>query len=125
MAIDRPMLPGLPEPEPIDRSHINVRGHLRARAHARRTDPETSHEAAESVTNLTSKQAAVLEMLKNSGPMCDEQIFDALWDAGFKMSPSGARTRRDELVGQGLLEFSGRYVTLRSGRRSRVWKSTS
>jgi len=108
MGTDTPMLPGWPEMEPV--------------AHARRTDPETSHEAAASVTNLTSKQAAVLEILRNGGPMCDEQIFDALWDSGFKMSPSGARTRRSELVDRGLVEFSGDYLTLKTGRRSRVWQ---
>mgnify|MGYP001602556691 CR=1 FL=1 len=125
-AIDGPMLPGLPEIERREVDHINVRGYKRARArvraYARRIDPETSHEAAASVTGLISKQAAVLEVLRKYGPMCDEAIFDALWRENYKMSPSGARTRRSELVDAGKVEWVGGQVTMRSGRRARVWR---
>lgn len=124
-ALNRPMLPGLPDPEPVDLSYINVRGYRRTRARARRTDPETSHEAAASVTGLTSKQAAVLEVLRKYGPMCDEAIFDALWRENYKMSSSGARTRRSELVDAGKVEWVGGQVTMRSGRRARVWRAVS
>ena len=122
--MNNPTLPGLPEIDPSrERDIQQVRGYkrLRARAHARRTDPETSHKAAASVENLTSKQAAILEMLR-MGPACDSEIYDRLWKAGYKMSDSGARTRRDELVERGLVEFADRYVTLKSGSRSRVWQ---
>lgn len=120
-----PMLPGTPEPDPMQNQHINVRGYKRTRARARRTDPETSHEAAASVENLTSKQAAVLEMLRLYGPACDEVIYDRLWKDGYKMSPSGARTRRDELVDMKKVEWAGNYATMRSGRKAMVWQVIS
>lgn len=95
---------------------------------ARRTDPETSHEAADSVLNLTAKRRAVLEVLDGiealSG-LADREI------AGFyrddpdrpQQSPSGLRTRRCELVDAGLVADSGLRVEY-GGRRHIVWKIT-
>lgn len=109
--IQHPLLPGLLPMEPV--------------AHARRGDPESSFESAMSISDLTGKQQIVLEILRGGGPMCDEQIYDALWDAGYRMSPSGARTRRAELVNRGLVRFSGKHCILKSKRRSRIWSSVN
>jgi hypothetical protein len=94
------------------------------RAHARRTDPETSHEAAASIPEekLTEAQDAVLRTLKVHGPLWDQQIFVVLAESGYRISPSGCRTRRSELVALGKVEFAKVYHKLPSGRRSRVWK---
>jgi hypothetical protein len=92
------------------------------RARARRTDPETSAEAAESVKNVTETQRAVLAVLNQYGPACDQDIFLRLAEAGYRVSPSGARTRRKELSAAGQVEWAGWFIRLRSGRRSRVWR---
>jgi hypothetical protein len=70
---------------------------------ARTTDPQTSKDAAVSVTNMRASQARVLAMFKLYGDLTDEQLLTYLHDmeraAGFTkvMSPSGARSRRSEL----------------------------
>jgi hypothetical protein len=92
----------------------------RRRAVARVTDPSTSWEAAASVTGLATNRQAVLSLLTGYGPMTDETIYDRLPE-GF-MSPSGARTRRAELVDAGLVEDSGEKRLTRSGRRTIVWR---
>lgn len=94
---------------------------------ARRTDPETSHEAAASQTSahVRASQQAILTVLRALGPMTDESIFAALRaseDAPM-MSPSGARTRRSELVGLGFVEDSDMKERLPSGRYSIVWRA--
>jgi hypothetical protein len=70
---------------------------------ARTNDPQTSKDAAASVTNMRASQARVLAMFKLYGDLTDEQLLTYLHDAeraaGFAkvMSPSGARSRRSEL----------------------------
>src|SRR5690349_12890558 len=82
-------------------------------AHARRTDPETSHAAAASLTpeRLAKGQAEVLNILRQ-GPMCDQRIAQTALAWHSAQSPSGLRTRRAELVAAGLVEDSGRRETL-------------
>lgn len=98
-------------------------------AHARKTDPAESHEAASSITNLTGKQAAILKLIRRFPGMADPGII-----AGYQMrskenpdefppqSESGIRTRRHELVDKGLVEKAG-TITLKSGRRGATWKA--
>jgi hypothetical protein len=40
-----------------------------------------------------------------------------------RQSLSGLRTRRSELVKKGLVEWTGDYETLNTGRRARIWKA--
>lgn len=103
------------------------------RAHARRSDPETSHAAAASISQekLRASQVAVLAIFQRVGAMHDERLLAAYADVtllhgtiGPMQSPSGIRTRRRELVDLGLLRNSGETVTLPSGRRSIVWERT-
>ncbi|MDR7496819.1 MAG: hypothetical protein QN174_07670 [Armatimonadota bacterium] len=99
------------------------------RAVARRTDPDTSHEAAASLPaqQVRASQEAVLDCLRRYGAMTDEQIA-ARYEASRRQygwpaqSPSGLRTRRAELVDQGLVEDSGLRRELASGRRAIVWR---
>lgn len=88
---------------------------LTRRAHARRTDPDTSHEAARSVEpDLTVRQEAVLLLFQRYGSMTDRELVDRYEATTFLplngdpdlpvQGPSGIRTRRHELVVAGRLE---------------------
>lgn len=87
----------------------------------RRTDPLTSAEAAHSVRRIRSSQEAILKLLDEKGPMTDQQIF-AFQEINLLMSPSGARTRRDELVKAGLVRDSGALAKTKANRRTIVWE---
>ena len=90
---------------------------------ARLTDPDTSHAAADSVTNLTEKQSHVYWILKHHGPMTDQTLTDLHRVRGFpRQSESGLRTRRHELVEMGLIRDSQRRERLASGRQAIVWE---
>lgn len=76
------------------------------RAHARRTDPETSHKAAEAVTpglNAIQRQVEAFARTKLSG-FLDRDLVEAFPDMG----PSTLRTRRAELVARNIILDSGR-----------------
>jgi len=92
-------------------------------ARARRTDPKTSKEAAETVRNLRRSQIRIYTILLAYGPMTDEQIYAKMKERGWEISPSGCRTRRNELVEVGLVEAGGRYGLTKSGRRAIVWQA--
>jgi hypothetical protein len=99
------------------------------KAHARASDPETSHAAAKSVRRIRRSQAAVLSCLKLLGPRPDTLLLSGYeahrdehqWP---KQSPSGIRTRRKELVAQGFVADSGVRRRLDSGRMAIVWAVT-
>lgn len=120
-----------PEPEPrgdLSGSYPNPTTGPAARA----TDPETSHKAAASVTDVTAKQAAVLDVLRHYGPLTDEQIRNYHRAKAYPwQSDSGLRTRRKELVELGKVEpvtMLGGDVFKRptvSGRESIVWRAVA
>ena len=94
--------------------------------HARRTDPQTSAEAAGSVRNITKTQQAILSLLINSST--DDELFVAyskMVVAGLApmASPSGVRSRRAELVMLGMVKDTGMKRKTVSGRNSIVWKA--
>lgn len=92
------------------------------KAAARRTDPETSHEAAAKV-RVTDNQTEVLELFKWVGGPCPDQLIVALAPKrGCKQSPSGLRTRRHELVTKGYLKHVG-FIKI-DGNRHRTWGLT-
>lgn len=93
------------------------------RAVARATDPDTSWSAAQSIRaeRIRASQAAILAILRTHGPLTDEGI----WPHVDGQSLSGARTRRSELVAQGLVEDSGRRALTAAGRRSIVWRAVN
>lgn len=101
------------------------------RAHARHTDPGTSHAAAASVKALTEKQRAVLDLFRRYGPMIDETLiarYSALRQlaegAPPEQSESGIRTRRSELVTRGDLMDTGIKARMTTGRMAIVWGLT-
>lgn len=91
-------------------------------AHARRTDPVTSHEAAASIEpdRMARGQQAIYDALVILGPMTDEELYPTVRS---HLSPSGARTRRAELVDVGRVRDSGVKRLLASGRRAIVWEA--
>jgi hypothetical protein len=89
---------------------------------ARKTDPQTSHEAAKSVGMVSETQLIILRLLGK--PMSDQQLVLAYSKLmPFKAplaSESGIRSRRAELVQLGLVEAKGESKTL-FGRKCIVW----
>ena len=101
---------------------------MKTKAHARNTDPETSREAAESITGMNARQCAVLAVFKHPEPSLyasDERLIEAYrkaWGDNYHQSDSGIRSRRAELVRKGLIADSGQRVKTASGRNSIVWR---
>lgn len=102
-------------------------------AQARRSDPDTSHAAAASVTDLRAKQAAVLRFLaRHPFGLTDDELrlgYEANVAAGRDgfpaQSPSGLRTRRRELERLDLVVDTGEKRQIRStGRWAKVWQAT-
>lgn len=93
---------------------------------ARTTDPTTSRQAAASVTGITRLQANVLALFHHHGPMTDGDLLDLhqqMVDAGDypPATPSGVRTRRNELVASGRLVDTGERSTTAAARACIVW----
>lgn len=92
---------------------------------ARRSDPQTSHDAAESVSNITATQEYVLRALKRA--RTDVQLVEAY--RAMRKAPiaseSGIRSRRAELVRKGLVVDSGKRDVLPSGRKAIVWRAVA
>jgi hypothetical protein len=87
---------------------------------ARTTDPETSHEAAMSVTNITPLKQEILQRLMT--PMTDTDLYETLRTGSrLIVTESGVRSRRSELVQAGLVRDTGERVKLATGRRAIVW----
>lgn len=99
---------------------------------ARDSDPDTSHQAAASVTNVTAGQMAILWLFTTWGqPMTDVELLEHYrlahkrWGSTFpRQSDSGVRTRRSELVRAGVLVDSGLIDVLPSGRSAIRWMLT-
>lgn len=86
---------------------------------ARRTDPATSHLAAATLDDKARQRRLVLAVLRTYGPMTDEALVNHL----STISPSGARTRRSELVRAGLVQDTGDRLPTSSGRKAIVWQA--
>ena len=89
-------------------------------ARARRSDPETSHEAAASKLRLNESRQAVLECIRRCGPGTDRHIWDAYQSMTLpRQSPQSVRSRRSELVRMGHVVDRG--VLLIDGKQHTVW----
>ena len=106
----------------MSREYVGWRDPDSYKANARRSDPDTSHAAAQSLSSdkLRESQGAVLRHFVEHGPMTDVDLGNAY--EGPPQSPSGLRTRRRELVDRGLLEDAGTRKRLTSGRYAIVWR---
>jgi hypothetical protein len=88
--------------------------------HARTSDPETSHEAAESVTNITPLKHEILQRLMT--PMTDVDLIEVIrTHSRLVVTESGVRSRRSELVQAGLVKDTGARIKLATGRNAIVW----
>lgn len=85
---------------------------------ARRTDPITSHEAADKANLFGSRTWVMLTLLEH-GPLAPFELEAA---AGKLWSPSRIRTALSELSKAGLVEQSGIYRLTRSRFRAQVWQ---
>ena len=90
--------------------------------HARFTDPSTSHQAAQSVNNITDTKRHILYALTT--PATDLELIERYRSSLLspKASDSGIRSRRAELVDEGLVKDSGARVVLPSGRKAIIWQ---
>lgn len=111
---------------------------LSYQARARRTDPPTSHEAARRVDPNAGTHKRILDLLRmfppggapyhgphvhEQGGLTDEQI--AFWwhdQYDEPISPSGLRSRRNELTRRGLVVDSGQRGKTAAGRSCIVWR---
>lgn len=90
-----------------------------AATHARRTDPETSKQAAARVREFASGQCAEnLALLRKYGPMSPEQIA-----AHMNIDAYSVRKRTADLEKSGKARPNGMTVPTVSGRRQRVWEA--
>ncbi len=94
-------------------------------AKARNTDPTTSHEAAKTV-NENNRVYEVIKALLHVA-QTDEQLSESyalavLYANAPKQSPSGLRTRRNELFRAGKVEPIG-YGKSNSNRRAIIWQT--
>jgi hypothetical protein len=92
---------------------------------SRNTDPDTSHLAARSQSEIkmTEVRTAIHQLLwAHRDGLTDAQIA-ALYQ-GPRASASGLRTRRAELVAVGMVEDSGQRALTESNRKAIIWRIT-
>ena len=89
-------------------------------ARARNTDPQTSHDAAASVTGQTETQRHLLELLA-AEPATDMDLMERWHPDWGPATPSGLRTRRSELTEAELVIDTGERRPSPSGRLCVVW----
>jgi hypothetical protein len=99
--------------------------HQQLEARARSTDPDTSHDAARSIGEMTEVRQAVLDILRAIGPATDEDLEHAYHASSApRQTGQSIRTRRRELVLMGLVGESGTLKRKASGRHAIVWRVT-
>ena len=85
---------------------------------ARRTDPSTSHKAAEQSQYLAAKHyAEIVQCLKDHGPKGKDGIAELTGLDGNQVA-----RRLPELARSGYVELTGELTTSKSGRAEREWK---
>lgn len=113
--------------ESLDRHVTSQARPVDEHAHARRSDPETSHAAAASLSirALRASQLAVVAFLRELGPLTLEQLVDAARVNEIPLSDSRLRTACAELVDLGFVADSGERLKTRHGRDAAVWILTT
>jgi hypothetical protein len=89
-------------------------------ARVRRTDPITSHEAAD--TNNTARSIGMVLDILQSEPLADHEIETLAAARGSQFTGQRLRTARAALVEQGRVEATGIYRLTMYGRRANVWQ---
>ena len=92
---------------------------------ARKTDPDTSWDATASVSDvkMTRVRQGIYDLLVDFGPMTDEEIWRGLAHRQLEAetSPSGARTRRSELVAANRVYDTGNRKKGKTNRKMILW----
>ena len=88
---------------------------------ARKRDPRTSKMAANSL-NLSQGQKKVMVVFRSYGSMTDEELIENLAKLKIDLTPSGARSRRAELVRKGAIKDSGQTRLGSTGNKMTVWE---
>ena len=92
---------------------------------SRNTDPFTSHIAPSSKTTRDTIRKNLLTIFKKYGYLTDEQLV-AIYNNSFDFAPAtdqGIRTRRSELVREGLVDAKpGEFGVTKTGRRCIIWE---
>lgn len=95
-------------------------------AHARNTDPETSHMAADSVDVGRTKRLILdaLRVLREKGeePVKADRLTLFILSFGNNVSGSGVRSRLAELIRDGLVEVADMKGVTPSGRKCRRYR---
>lgn len=92
-------------------------------ARARNTDPQTSHDAAASVKDISLTKHYIMKCLVRARTDVElVEAYNQLKNAP-KASESGIRSRRAELVREGYVVPTGLEVKLPSGRYAKVWQT--
>jgi hypothetical protein len=94
------------------------------RAHARATDPWTSHSAADSIADVTPLQYRLLQCFDVEMAMTDEElvkVYARTWGITWPATDSSIRSRRSELVGMGQLLPTNETRKTKAGHKSIVW----
>lgn len=95
-------------------------------AHARRTDPRTSHAVARRITNTQKVRAHIEYLFRNLGRMHDESLIVNYLASSSNLRPHATeqsiRSRRKELVDRNVLRDSGEKKLTRAGNPSAVWE---
>ena len=100
---------------------------LSYQARARRTDPETSHQAAASVRKISDTHRRIVVMLqRHPEGMTDEGMYR--WWMAYReaqgwpsITPSGLRTRRSELQRRGDIVAADEKGRTAAGRACTIW----
>ncbi len=88
---------------------------------ARRTDPDTSHEAADRNDTAGSRRAVLLIMQAYRRQLTDHEIETIHTEAGGHYTGQRLRTARHELVDKGEVVHDG-WKLGPSGYRTRLWR---
>lgn len=89
-------------------------------ARARRSDPSTSHEAADT-NDIGTSIGAVLDCLYEEGPMIDELLVLRLHQLSYKFTEQRVRSARAALVKMDQVHFTGEKRINSRGNRMMVW----
>mgnify|MGYP001278623252 CR=1 len=107
-------------PAGLEESIVDLRAaveRMNEESHARATDPETSKQGPVSY-RMNQSRSDVLRTLRLR-PLTDIELVSAMSP---KMSASGARSRRAELVRMGLVKDTGKRRRSSTGRLHAVWE---
>jgi hypothetical protein len=89
-------------------------------ARVRRTDPITSHEAAD--TNNTARSIGLVLDILQLEPLADHEVAAVALGRGSRLSGQRLRSARATLVEQGRVEATGIYRLTMYGHRANVWQ---